>query len=411
MKRLSKFSGILVLTLAMTLGLYANGLNLNSNGSKAIAMGGAFVGLADDYSAVFWNPAGLTQMKETNIAVFLTDIIPSATYKWDLVGIDTKAESKHYPSGGLGFFKPLSEKVVAGIYVHVPSGVGVTWNGADLAALTAGTAYEWENFLGVVAVSPAIAFKLSEQFSLGIAVNIDYGMLKVKRPALGQYDEDLSGWAVGATIGMLYKPTEKFSFGLSYKLPMKVTVKGEANMSGAPLLGLPGTDDAEREATWPMWLGAGICVKPTEKLTFTFDVQYTNWKKMEDIPISFSNAGWIAFFEESAKFNLRWKDQVMLRFGFELMASPTFAVRAGFYTDPVVSPIDTHNILLPELGYNWITFGIGYKGAKMALDVSVEYGFGKDIEVGIAEADPAAGMPGIHGMSILVPNIALTIYL
>jgi long-chain fatty acid transport protein len=411
MKRYSTFLATLVLTLAMTLGLYSNGLNLNSNGSKAIAMGGAFVGLADDYSAVFWNPAGLTQMKETNIAIFLTDVIPSPTYKWDLVGIDISAESKHYPSGGLGFFKPLSEKVVAGIYAFVPSGVGVTWDGAELAVLTGGTPYVWDNQLAVVAISPAIAFKLSEKFSLGVAVNIDYGMFKAKMPALGQYDEDLDGWGVGATIGMLYKPTEKFSFGLTYKTPVKVKVSGTANMSGAPLLNLPATDDAEREATWPMWLGAGVCVKPSEKLTLTFDVQYTNWKEMDEISISFTNPGWKAFFESSAALTLRWEDHIQLRFGLEYMVSETFAVRAGYYSDPIVSPIDTHNILVPSLGYNWITFGIGYKTGKIALDVAVEYGIGKDVEVSIAEADPVVGMPGIHGMNLLVPNIALTIYL
>ena len=43
--------------------LSANGLNLNGVGSKAIAMGGAFIGQADDFSAIFWNPAGLTQMQ------------------------------------------------------------------------------------------------------------------------------------------------------------------------------------------------------------------------------------------------------------------------------------------------------------------------------------------------------------
>ena len=39
----------------------ANGLNLNGFGAKAVAMGGAFVGLADDYTAVFWNPAGIAR--------------------------------------------------------------------------------------------------------------------------------------------------------------------------------------------------------------------------------------------------------------------------------------------------------------------------------------------------------------
>jgi len=32
-------------------------------GSRPLAMGGAFSGLADDANAVFWNPAGLAQLK------------------------------------------------------------------------------------------------------------------------------------------------------------------------------------------------------------------------------------------------------------------------------------------------------------------------------------------------------------
>jgi len=38
--------------------LFANGLSLNSVGPKALAMGGAFIGQADDLSAFYWNPAG-----------------------------------------------------------------------------------------------------------------------------------------------------------------------------------------------------------------------------------------------------------------------------------------------------------------------------------------------------------------
>ena len=132
---------------------------------------------------------------------------------------------------------------------------------------------------------------------------------------------------------------------------------------------------------------------------------------MESIPISFTNAGWIANFESGSELQLRWKDAVQWRFGLEYKVSEAFALRGGFYTDPVVSPIDTHNILLPELGYNFVTFGFGYKKGKIILDVGVEYGIGKDITVGILEADPAAGMPGTHGLDILVPNIALTILL
>ena len=74
-QKVIKYLSILIFLPAMLTG---NGLNLNGVGSKAVGMGGAFVGLADDYSAVFWNPAGITQITGTSFSFFLTDIIPSA---------------------------------------------------------------------------------------------------------------------------------------------------------------------------------------------------------------------------------------------------------------------------------------------------------------------------------------------
>ena len=75
--------------------LSANGLNLNGVGSKAIAMGGAFIGLADDYSAIFWNPAALTQTKQATLFMFETNLIPKGTYQFSLAGIDTKSEQQN----------------------------------------------------------------------------------------------------------------------------------------------------------------------------------------------------------------------------------------------------------------------------------------------------------------------------
>ncbi|MCP4153962.1 MAG: hypothetical protein GY757_39915 [bacterium] len=414
---MKKLPVILVLLFTLTVGLCANGLNLNGNGTKAIAMGGAFIGLADDYSAVFWNPAGLTQMKKTNVAVFLTDVIPTATYSLSAFGIDATSEPKHYLSGGFGFFKPISDKVTVGMYAYVPSGSGVKWDGSDLAMLSGGVAYEWESLIAHLTLSPAVAFKVSEKLSIGATLNINYGIIKLKRatvlsPTLvTQYEEDLNGMAVGATIGMLYKPTEKFSFGLTYKTPITIKVSGDVEMPGAAYLGLPPSDEGERETTWPMWIGAGICIKPSDTLTFTADAQYTNWKKMTVIPMSFYNQYWETYFAENAGFELKWKDTVQLRFGVEYKVSEAFALRAGYYYDPNPSPTSTLTIVLPEITYNFITFGFGYKTGKINLDAGFEIAWGKERDLSFAEADPKAGMPGLHNNNIIVPNIALTIYL
>ncbi|MCK5005015.1 MAG: long-chain fatty acid transporter, partial [Candidatus Aminicenantes bacterium] len=70
MRNMFKVVSIIVLMLGLSFGAYSNGLNLNGMGTKAISMGGAFIAVADDYSAVFWNPAGLTQMDKANLSVF-----------------------------------------------------------------------------------------------------------------------------------------------------------------------------------------------------------------------------------------------------------------------------------------------------------------------------------------------------
>ncbi len=97
---MSKLKTILVsvaLIFAISTSAFANGLSLNSVGARALGMGGAFVGLANDATALYWNPAGLAG-QQSSILVFASDIMPSATYKMDLANIDAKTNSNHYLS-------------------------------------------------------------------------------------------------------------------------------------------------------------------------------------------------------------------------------------------------------------------------------------------------------------------------
>lgn len=410
MKRLFIVCFLMVILTTVSTLLYSNGLNLNGNGSKAVGMGGAFVGLADDFSAAYWNPAGLIQMKAPTLAFFGSDVIPAGKYQLNVLQIDAKSVTKHYMTPGIGFFKPISDKVVMGVYAHVPSGTGIKWSGSDLKALSGGKAFVWDSLVGLVSISPAIAVKLTERFSVGATLNIDYGLLKLKRPIpqVGQYTEDINGWEVGGTFGMLYKASKKISFGFTYRTPVSTRLIGTVEIPGAALFGLPTKDDAERSATFPMWLAGGIAYKPNEKLTFTADIQYTNWKDMQVIEMVFYNEGWKKYFQTPANFELKWKDTVQLRAGMEYKASEALAIRAGYYHDPTPGPKRTQNIMLPEISYNFVTFGMGYKTKHMIMEFALEYGIGIDRDISISEADPKAGMPGIHQMDVFVPTISLS---
>jgi long-chain fatty acid transport protein len=413
MKQTGKIARLL-LTVALIvctgISLSANGLNLNGVGSKAIAMGGAFIGQADDYSAVFWNPAGLSQMKKSSISFFVTDLMPTGTYVYQTAGIDTKTKSSMYPSGALGYFKPLNEKLLIGIAAYVPSGTGAKWNGEDLKNLVPGKGvYKWESFMAVFTVSPVVSYKINDMFSLGATLNLNYGMMKVKRPGLGQYSENIDGFAFGATIGALVKPIDRLGIGLTLRTPTKVKFSGDAEMANAAAIGFNVKSDAKREATWPLWIGLGISFKATDKLTVNADAQYTNWKKVDTIAITYTDAKWQAAKSNAqlgAAFNndfvLNWKDAIQLRLGAEYTVSEKLALRAGYYHDPSPSPTSTLNILLPEITYNVITVGVGYKSNKMDLAFSLEY------LIGTKQESTNPKMPGTLNMNILVPNIGIT---
>jgi long-chain fatty acid transport protein len=406
-KMFSLFVLLSVLCGFTVVNLNANGLNLNGMGTKAIAMGGAFIGLADDYSAVFWNPAGLTQMKEAKLSFFLTDIIPSSSYTFAPI-VSAETANKMYPSGALAYYKPLSDKLVVGLAAYVPSGVGAKWDGADLKLLSKNVAFEWESMLAIITVSPTIAYQITDSLSVGATININFGSLSMNKPAVGQYEESSTAIGFGSTIGLLYKPSDQFSIGVSMKTPMKAKFSGDASMAGAAMFKMSTTSEFEREATLPFWAGVGIAFKPSDKLTITADIQYTNWKKVQDIPITYQDAKWELLFSKASNLELRWEDKIQLRFGVEYRVSNSFALRAGYYNDPSPAPLSTLNILLPQTSYNWISAGFGYSSGCISIDFAVEKAFGEERVVGLADALAGAGMPGVHKTDILVPNLAFT---
>ncbi len=411
MKTIARYLVTVVLIACCASTLSANGLNLNGSGSRAMGMAGAVISWTNDVSLFYFNPAGAAFAEKSWVSLFETNLLPSGTYALSAYGIDAKTQSKVYPAGALGFVKPLSDKLTVGIGVYTPSGTGSAWDGADLKNLAGGQVTTWKSFFGVFTVSPLLAYKVSDQLSFGASINLNYGMLKIERPALGQYKEDLNGIGFGATVGMQYKPSDKFSLGLSFKPPVKVTLKGDATMAGAALVGAATASDITRKATLPMWLGAGVSFKPLDKLRLGLDVNWTNWKKLDEIPVEFSDAYWTmlmgvpaakAAFDQTIP--LDWKDCLQVRVGAEYMVNEQWSLRAGYMRDPSPTPLTTMSILLPQIPYNMFTVGAGYTGDKLSVHAALEILRGQEQTVPLAAGNR---MPGVHNMNILVPSITI----
>ena len=113
-------------------------------GARPIAMGGAFVAVADDATAIFWNPAGLARLPKSEVALSHTEWL--ADMSFDFAGIIL-------PLGGFGTIGASITSLSMGEMevrtVFYPEGIGEKFNAQDLS-------------LGV-----SYARNLTDRFSIG----------------------------------------------------------------------------------------------------------------------------------------------------------------------------------------------------------------------------------------------------
>jgi len=409
----------------------ANGLNLNSLGTKAMTMGGAFVGLADDFSAIFWNPAGIAQFEQKYFGFYGVDIIPSGTYKFSVgpvTFVDAQTTTKHYLAGLAAYYCPIADNVVAGIGFYTPSGLGAKWDGSDFKSLTFLKPYKWESKIEMFTIAPVLAFKVHELISVGASLNINYGMFGIKTHGgdkeldvdLGQYDESLGGWGVGATLGLLFKPNEKFSLGATVRTPSKISFSGDVEITNIGILGMipdtplygadiPAKTTVDREVTWPWWAAVGVAVKPIANLTLTGDIQWTQWSAIDVMESTYGDFFWSLIVD--AERPMHWKDVMQIRFGAEYRCK-SFSFRGGYYWDPSPAPDRTMNVLLPSFDFNVLTAGIGYSLDGLNIEFGIEYLMGKERDVDYLkkQTDPGwkTAQAGTYNMNVLSPNISVS---
>ena len=106
--------------------LHAGGFETKGLGSRALGMGGAAIGLADDWSSIFWNPAGLaflegsgaffefqtiTSQQRTSISVRNISAPPPDYLAGDFVKFDETrdVEPDRFKNKKLGAFIPTPD--------------------------------------------------------------------------------------------------------------------------------------------------------------------------------------------------------------------------------------------------------------------------------------------------------------
>lgn len=427
-KRILLFS-IVLMTFFVRSSIYANGLYVNGLGSRAMSMGGAFIGLADDFSAGFWNPAAAAQLDWTTLGFYASYSNPSSSYEYAAADISTEY-AKSYPTVLGSAFIPAGERIHIGLSFYTLSRFQVEWSGTEINAITDDLENrDWSTKLWIMTFAPSITYTLSDSFSLGLALNLNYGsydLFMYKGPVeveldlgisvidIGAYSDSGNGVGIGATVGIFYKPSAMFSLGATIRTPSKMTIKGRS--SSTNFYTLDNATDSTTFITMPLWVAGGIAIKPAQTLTLTADVQFSQWSAVETIRTEYESQVWNVVFQQSDTdfIPLYWKDTVQIRFGAEYKIK-RIAFRAGFYTDPSPVPDKTMNFHFPIVDANYVTFGLAYdaRGSSLhgvQIDFGFEYGMGKErtIERVDANNSPEYGgsVPGTYKMNELGFNFS-----
>ncbi len=426
-KRTTKHPSLLGIAFIMLSALpvtkvYASGVNLEGLGIRALSMGSAFIGLADDASAVFWNPAGLSQLKGSG-------------YTFGLYSMTAKVDAKNgVTNNGLTDpntpYDPNKGDLFPGFYPSEPSNFDddeELWLGAaTMPSFVAfknfgrytiggglyglGGAYSSYNdkitdpvtdaeieadvfaVLGLMSANGSIGYQVTDKFSVGLGVDLILSLWRgdVKKdyiapnPSLNyDYDAQIRKWGYGfqGNFGMLYKFNEQWSVGATYRTGTDIKLKGDTRVSlkGGSAIDPFKTDeksDGHTDFVYGASWGIGVAYKPTNKLTFTYDYRENDWS-------DFNWPGSNATFDKQGKFlqnvdgDPDWKRSHGYSVGTEYKYNSTITLRAGYTNEFSGVPSEFENpatITLGDLQIANVGMGIQYETWKVDVLVGTMWG-------------------------------------
>jgi len=284
-----------------------NGDNLISVGPVSRAMGG--VGIAspqDSASAVFSNPAAMCfgpycPSSEASASLTLFKPTVKATVVNGTGTHSADSELRVYPIPTAALSYPIRPNLRFGLAAYGVSGMGVDYRDSALDSIYTG-AYPQSTgtyvLLERMKVAPALAYQVNDKLSVGLAVHLHRASLD-----LGNKPQD--GLGIGVQPGIIYKPVDGISLGLTYVSAQLIEHKNVADFNFDGTL-----DGLDLES--PQWIGGGIAWEPNPLWLLETDVKFINW----------GNA--------SGYQDFGWEDQWVFNIGAQYKGFAPVTVRAGY---------------------------------------------------------------------------------
>jgi len=402
-------------------------------GARATGMGGAFIAVADDGTAASFNPAGLAQLRRTEVAfVSFSDGLTSSFEQ--ATGIDiglppTTKERSNVPEFA-GVALPF-EVGARHLTFQLSYQRAVDLRGEGLASLLSLEGsftepvypgpFDREHVVdlrssqsgGLHTISLSAGYELTDHLSIGASVNSWLGSWRAEGGETGKTVLKGGSWSVtqedlravfvqehglrglNLNVGALLHHSW-ISFGGVMRLPFAAIyhfdeheVETTADETGAMSDAIARDYAMRGSLRWPRSGGLGLALRPARGLTLAADFSFAEWSRatIENVPNGALLTDEVVdatgqplpqllmdrnFFDLNPEPQTLTRDTSQWRFGAEYLLTPRRVViplRVGFFIEQ--SP-------LPDLGtldsrhLKGVTVGLGLNFRRVAFDLAAE---------------------------------------
>lgn len=386
---------LLILAVGLSGAAHGSGFLIPEQGAKASSMAGAFTATADDPSAIFYNVAGIAQIRRTTLMGGGTII--------NFNNLFTGDPNDEFSSGSTGRYNrhtfvppnayavmPVGESLTVGVGIFSAFGLRTNWadpwigrfssRDADLKTLSVEPAIAWQSSTGRVAVGAGIEYRRSKVTLnrnnplSGSGVNPFTGrIVDVANAYLTSPWESDWGWSAG----VLLKPNDRFRIGLSYRAPMDIEYKGDATFTQIPTgnaqidalvrAGLPPNQGISTTIPFPAITAIGVGTT-LGRWDWDFDITQTSWSRFEALTVEFATTPTINFTRPQ-----NWEDTISYRLGTNGRVTENWDIRLGVLYDENPEPLEAVSPLLPDSDRTGVTMGLGFHQGPWIIDAGVMF--------------------------------------
>jgi long-chain fatty acid transport protein len=374
---------------------YPSGFQVMTQGAKATGMGLAFAGVADDPSAIFYNPAGIGFQDHFSVmgggAVLGRD---SATFvganPYPGVGDAGKVQNQVFALPNLYMVVPLTADLKFGLGIDAPYGLGLRW---DAPEQWSGRFISQNAVIKTTDINPVFSYKLLPELSIAAGADYRFSGLQLERNTAAidpftQSEVDVAhtklysnltsngGW--GYNAGIMWKPVPQIGVGASYRSKITVNYDGTATVIQRPTgdqafdalvaAQVPfGVHPVTTQIVFPASINTGVGISFGGGFTLALEADWTEWSSFKALNINFPD-GTLPPIDRATAWNDSWAYRVGLEKTFG-----AFAIRVGYYYDNTPQPTQDVGPLLSDNDRNVYTAGFGYNTPQWGIDIGGAY--------------------------------------